>query len=157
VQRRTTALGRSWRAARRAPPPHCQGDPPMPFVQLNVSDNHDAATIRAIADGVHEAMVATIGIPAADRFQTIAKHGPDTMLWDRSFLDVQRSDREIFVHITLATGRDDDKKRALYAKIAAEITARTDVRREDIFIVLTEVPRVNWSFGNGIAQYVPGP
>jgi hypothetical protein len=31
------------------------------------------------------------------------------------------------------------------------------VRREDIFIVLTEVPRVNWSFGNGIAQYVPGP
>jgi phenylpyruvate tautomerase PptA (4-oxalocrotonate tautomerase family) len=128
----------------------------MPFVQLSVSDNHDAATIRAIADGVHDAMVATIDIPAADRFQAIVKHGPDTMIWDRSFLGVERSDREIFVHITLAIGRDDAKKRSLYAKIVEEVTARAHVRPQDIFIVLVEVPRVNWSFGEGIAQYVPG-
>jgi 4-oxalocrotonate tautomerase len=28
------------------------------------------------------------------------------------------------------------------------------LRREDVFINLVEVPKENWSFGNGEAQYV---
>jgi len=128
----------------------------MPYVQISVSDNHDSVAIRGIADGVHAAMVATIDIPAADRFQAVTKHGPDAMFWDRGYLGVERSDRAVFVHITLAAGRDDAKKRRLYAAIAAEVTARAGIRPEDILIVLSEVARVDWSFGNGIAQYVPG-
>ena len=31
------------------------------------------------------------------------------------------------------------------------------VRREDVFISLVEVPRENWSFGNGEMQYQPAP
>jgi len=27
------------------------------------------------------------------------------------------------------------------------------VRPEDVFVSLVEVPKENWSFGNGIAQY----
>jgi hypothetical protein len=29
------------------------------------------------------------------------------------------------------------------------------LRREDVLINLMEVPKENWSFGNGEAQYVP--
>jgi 4-oxalocrotonate tautomerase len=29
------------------------------------------------------------------------------------------------------------------------------VRREDVFVNLVEVPKENWSFGNGEAQYAP--
>ncbi|WP_369517339.1 tautomerase family protein [Escherichia coli] len=28
------------------------------------------------------------------------------------------------------------------------------IRREDVFINLVEVKKENWSFGNGVAQYV---
>jgi len=129
----------------------------MPFVRISLTDSHDVPTAAAVGDAVHEAMVATIDVPGADRFQVISRHAPGEMVWDRTFLDVDRSERAVFVHITLALGRDDDKKRALYAKIVANIVRTTDVRASDILIFLTEVPRVNWSFGNGIAHYVPGP
>jgi hypothetical protein len=29
------------------------------------------------------------------------------------------------------------------------------VRPEDVFVNLVDVPKENWSFGNGIAQYAP--
>lgn len=128
----------------------------MPFVRISVSSDHDADAMRAISDAVHEAMVATIGIPAEDRFQVVTKHGEGEMVWDRSFLGVQRSGSAVFVHITLSAGRDDTKKRALYARIVANVTAASRVRPEDVLIVLSENTRVDWSFGNGIAQYVPG-
>jgi 4-oxalocrotonate tautomerase len=43
-------------------------------------------------------------------------------------------------------------KRALYAEIAARLHADPGMRKEDVFIVLTETKAENWSFGNGIAQ-----
>jgi hypothetical protein len=33
--------------------------------------------------------------------------------------------------------------------------AELGVRREDVWINLVEVPRENWSFGNGVASYAP--
>jgi 4-oxalocrotonate tautomerase len=128
----------------------------VPFVRISASSDHAADALRAIADAVHEAMVDTIGIPAADRFQVVTKHAEGEMIWDRTYLDVQRSNSAVFVHITLSVGRDDATKRALYARIVANVTSRTNVCAGDVLIVLSENTRVDWSFGNGIAQYVPG-
>jgi phenylpyruvate tautomerase PptA (4-oxalocrotonate tautomerase family) len=128
----------------------------MPFVRIFISQNVDEAQVRAVADGVHVAMTQTIDVPPADRFQVVTRHEPNEMIWDRSFLDVERSDAAVFIHITLAAGRDDDKKRSLYRAIAQNLSATALVRPEDILIVLSEVSRSNWSFGNGIAQYAPG-
>ncbi len=46
------------------------------------------------------------------------------------------------------------KKQALYRKIVENLTADPGLRPEDIFINLVEVLPENWSFGQGIAQYV---
>jgi phenylpyruvate tautomerase PptA (4-oxalocrotonate tautomerase family) len=45
------------------------------------------------------------------------------------------------------------QKRDFYQAIADGLHERTSLRREDVFISLVEVPRENWSFGNGEAQY----
>jgi phenylpyruvate tautomerase PptA (4-oxalocrotonate tautomerase family) len=58
------------------------------------------------------------------------------------------------MQVFFAAGRTEDAKRALYAAIAAGIAERTGTRLEDIFITLTENSRADWSFGNGVAQYV---
>jgi len=42
----------------------------------------------------------------------------------------------------------------LYLGIAEGLHAAVGIRREDVFINLVEVKRENWSFGNGVAQYV---
>jgi phenylpyruvate tautomerase PptA (4-oxalocrotonate tautomerase family) len=45
-------------------------------------------------------------------------------------------------------------KQALYKRIADDLHAQLNIRREDVFINVVEVVKENWSFGNGVAQYV---
>jgi phenylpyruvate tautomerase PptA (4-oxalocrotonate tautomerase family) len=127
----------------------------MPFVQIFVSGSFDEARVGALSDGVQRAMVATIDVPPDDRFQVICRSEDAHLIWDRNFLGVERSDEAVFVHVTLSAGRDDAKKRALYRAIVENLSIAAQVRPADVLIVLTETTRVNWSFGNGEAQYAP--
>jgi len=99
-------------------------------------------------------MVETINVPADDRFQVIQEHPPDTLVADRRYLGIERSDDVVFIQITLNVGRTLEQKRALYRAIADKLAAGPGLRREDVLISLVEVPKENWSFGNGEMSYV---
>ena len=60
----------------------------------------------------------------------------------------------VFVQITLNEGRTTEQKKLLYKNIADGLNKRLGVRPEDVLVNLVEVKKENWSFGNGIAQYV---
>jgi phenylpyruvate tautomerase PptA (4-oxalocrotonate tautomerase family) len=60
----------------------------------------------------------------------------------------------VLIQITFSSGRTLDQKRLLYRRIADRLV-EAGVRREDVWVNLVEVPRENWSFGNGIASYAP--
>lgn len=123
----------------------------MPFVRICLKQERPVGMRRAIADGVHDALVATIGIPPDDRFQIIATQGDD-LIYDPGFLGIARSDGIVMVEVHLSIGRSLDQKRALYAGIADRLE-RLGIRREDVFIHLVETTTHNWSFGMGAAQY----
>jgi phenylpyruvate tautomerase PptA (4-oxalocrotonate tautomerase family) len=125
----------------------------MPLVRIDVRKGKPAAYRAAVADGVHRAMVETINVPAADRFQVVTEHAADGLVYDPSYLGVARTDDVVFVQITLNAGRTVEMKRALYARIVELLAAAPGVRREDVLVSLVEVAKENWSFGNGIAQY----
>jgi 4-oxalocrotonate tautomerase len=125
----------------------------MPLVRISIKQGKPPAYRAALGDAVHRAMVETIGVPAKDRFQVITEHPADALVYDASYLDVARSDDVVFVQITLNAGRTVEMKKALYARIADLLAASPGVRREDVLVSLVEVPKENWSFGNGIAQY----
>ena len=59
----------------------------------------------------------------------------------------------MIVQITVNNTRGPDKKKALYARIAELLAKNPGIRPENIFVNFLEVPKENWSFGNGIAQY----
>ena len=44
-------------------------------------------------------------------------------------------------------------RHALFARIAEILAKNPGIRPENILVNLLEVPKENWSFGNGIAQY----
>ncbi|MBK9064722.1 MAG: tautomerase family protein [Acidobacteria bacterium] len=125
----------------------------MPLVRISLREGRTPEYRRAVADSVHDAMVATIGIPKDDRFQVITEHGSDGLIYDPAYLGIKRSDDVVFVQITLSTGRTVEIKKALYAKIAENLANRVGLRKEDVFVNLVEVVKENWSFGNGEAQY----
>ena len=125
----------------------------MPLVRIALREGTSAAYRRAIADGVHQAMVDALAIPADDRFQVISEHSADNLIYDPQYLGIKRTDRVVLIQITLSAGRKPGQKRALYKRITELLAKSPGVRPEDVVINLVEVAWENWSFGNGVAQY----
>jgi phenylpyruvate tautomerase PptA (4-oxalocrotonate tautomerase family) len=79
---------------------------------------------------------------------------PGDLVYDAEYLGIARSDNIVIIQITMSSGRNLEKKRRLYRRIAHNLAA-LGVRREDVWINLVEVAKENWSFGNGVASYAP--
>ena len=127
----------------------------MPLVRIDLRSGKSASYRRSIAGAVHRALVETVDVPQADRFQVITEHDSDSLIYDPKFLDIDRDDDVVFIQITFNVGRSVEKKQLLYKRIAELLEQNPGIRRQNVVIQLTEVDRANWSFGNGDAQYVP--
>jgi 4-oxalocrotonate tautomerase len=100
----------------------------MPLVQIALRAGTTPEYRAALADAVHRAMVEAIAIPADDCFQIITEHAPANLLYDPHYLGVHRSDRVVFIHITLSHGRKPQQKRKLYKRIT-ELLAQSPASR----------------------------
>jgi 4-oxalocrotonate tautomerase len=127
----------------------------MPLVRITLAQGKTAEYRRAIADGVHKALVAAAAVPADDRFQVIEQVPAEALVWDAAYLGQQRTPDVVFVQIVLNVGRTTEVKKALYAAIANELAAAPGLRREDVLVSLVEVAKENWSFGGGVMSYPP--
>jgi len=127
----------------------------MPLVRISLLKGKSPEHLRAIADGVHAALVETFQVPADDRFQLIHQHEPHEFFYDPGYLGVKRSDDVVFIHVTASRTRDTATKKKLYAAIAARLARDPGLRPQDVQVVLGPNEREDWSFGNGLAQYVP--
>lgn len=125
----------------------------MPFIRID-AQRANPERLEALGRAVHEAMVATIGIPVDDRFQVLTSHdgSSSTLRYDPSFLDIEHDDM-VFVAITLRGGRTPAQKKALYRTIAELAQRYAGVEPRNVLITLTENESLDWSFGNGVAQY----
>ncbi len=127
----------------------------MPLARIDLIKGKTPEYKKALADGVYRALMEAVGAPGKDQFAVVSEHGSEGLVYHPDYLGVRRSGNVVFVQITLNEGRPVEKKRALYAAIVERFAERPGVRPEDVVINLVEVPRANWSYGNGEAQYVP--
>ena len=129
------------------------GSPVMPLVRIDLSQSIAPQRRVLIGDIVYQTMVDVLNVPAQDKFQIITAHDGDALRIDPTYLQIDRSAEAFIIDITLNTGRTVELKKQFYASVVARLDAEANVRPEDVFIVLTEVAKENWSFGNGEAQY----
>jgi 4-oxalocrotonate tautomerase len=127
----------------------------MPLVRIALRAGTALADQRAIADQVHQALVETITVPPADRFQLISEFAADQFIYDPAYLNIPRTDQLVVLQITISAGRSVEQKRMLYRRITELLADRPGIRPEDVFINVIEVAKENWSFGQGVAQYAP--
>jgi 4-oxalocrotonate tautomerase len=128
----------------------------MPLVRIELIQGRTEAQVQAISGAVQAALVETMNVPERDRFQVISEHAPNRFLYDKSYLEVERTDGIVFVQVFLSKGRTTEQKQAFYATLAKRL-AGAKVRPEDVAVSIVESTREDWSFGNGIAQYVVLP
>lgn len=129
----------------------------MPFVRITLARGRSVEDRRALSESVQQALVETAGVPAEDFFCAVHEVPPEDFRIDPTYLGIPRTAECIFVQIVLNAGRSVEVKRALYARISEKVGQRPGLRHEDVLINLVEVPRENWSFGNGLMTYSPGP
>jgi len=125
----------------------------MPLVRISLREGKSEEYRRALADGVHQAMVETIDAPAQDRFQVITEHSPNELIYDPNYFGVKRDDNIVIVQITMSFGRKPPQKRRLFQRIAEILAQNPGLRPEDLMINLVETAWENWSFGSGEAHY----
>jgi 4-oxalocrotonate tautomerase len=126
----------------------------MPLVRIDVPRTIDSERRSLIGDIVYQAMAEVLNVPDGDKFQIINVHEPVTLRMDPAYLGIDRSADAFIIDITLNAGRSVELKQRFYAAVVERLTAEAKVRPQDVVIVLTEVAKENWSFGNGEAQYV---
>jgi len=125
----------------------------MPLVRISLPEGLSAETKTKVSQSVHNALMQEFHIPADDYFHVIEEVSKENLIYPESYLGIDHTSSMIFVQITAAQGRTSEQKKALYAQIAQNISASTEIRKEDILIVLLENNRENWSFGNGEVQH----
>jgi 4-oxalocrotonate tautomerase len=125
----------------------------MPLVRISLPQNTPSADISAVSNAVHRALVETFNVPELDRFQVIHRHSPEELVCTPEYLGVSHGGHVVFVQITCAPGRSLEMKKALYARIALDISQTSAFPAADVIINLVETSRENWSFGLGVAQY----
>jgi len=125
----------------------------MPLVRIDLRKGKDAAYRKEIGRVVYDALLS-VGVPRNDRFQVVAEHDAENFLFDPEYLGIHRGDDLVIIQITWSEGRSTQQKQALYKAIADGLHEAVGLRREDVFVNLVEVKKENWSFDDGVAQYV---
>ena len=126
----------------------------MPLVRIDLRLGKSAAYRQALCDGIYRAMRETFNVPDEDRFMVVNEHDGGDLNFSRKFLGIERGDDFVMIQLTVSNTRSRDQKKALFARIVALLEGDPGVRPQDVMINLVEVQTEDWSFGNGIAQYV---
>ncbi len=125
----------------------------MPLVRISLMKGKAHGFGSRIGEVVYRSMIDTINVPSKDNFQIITEHDRSSLIYDDSYLDIQRTDGIVIIQITLNEGRTVEAKKVFFKTVAERLNSELGVRKEDVLINLVEVKKENWSFGNGVAQY----
>jgi phenylpyruvate tautomerase PptA (4-oxalocrotonate tautomerase family) len=124
----------------------------MPFARISLLKGKSPDYLRALSDGIHQAMVETFNVPPADRFQIIHQHEPDELIFDRNYLASPRSDDFVLISITTGKPRTTEMRKALFRRTVELLQQSPGLRPEDVMIVISTSEPDEWSFGDGLAQ-----
>lgn len=126
----------------------------MPLVRIDLRKGKSVAHKKAIGEAIYRAMRETFVVPDEDRFMVVTEHDEDGFFYSKTYLSIERTDDLVLIQLTVTNSRNVDQKKAFFSRIVELLAQQPGLRPQDVFINLVEVEKENWSFGNGIAQYV---
>lgn len=129
----------------------------MPLVHIHVIESRRTPTqLTKLADAVQDVMLEQFDAPARDRYQLITEHKPGQIIAEDPGLGFDRTDDIVIVQI-FQQGRTRHHKQAAYRALAERLCDETGLQPSDLIVSVVENSRDDWSFGNGVAQFVEGP
>ena len=120
----------------------------MPFVTINIVEGKDQTYIKKVSDCVNEAVIETMDFPADDRYQVVHQVPQNCLQYQ------DRKEDRIMMHLVMRSGRSNKAKQAFYKKVVENLSERVGIKPGNVFITITENHDVDFSFKDGVAQFV---
>jgi len=116
----------------------------MPSAQIELRKKWSRSEKDLMIRALHESMVECLKIPEHDKLIRLCEYQPEDFI-----VPPGCTENYVLIEISLFSGRSLDAKRALYKAIVSRFS-EIGVSREDIRIILYEVPPENWGIRGGI-------
>lgn len=116
----------------------------MPSARIEVRKNWNRSEKDRMILALHESMVECLKIPEYDKLIRLNEYHPEDFV-----VPPGCTENYVLIEISLFSGRSLDAKRALYKSIVAKF-AEIGVSKQDILIVLHDVPKENWGIRGGV-------
>lgn len=120
----------------------------MPLVNISILKGKSQEYIQAVADAVNSAVIETMNFPDDDRYQIIHQ-------LDSECLQLQdRGGDRLMMHLVMRASRSNKSKQAFYQKVTQNLAANPGIPAANVLITITENHDIDWSFGDGVAQFI---
>lgn len=123
----------------------------MPLVNISILSGKSPEYIKAVGDGINSAVIETMGFPLNDRYQIIHQLNSDQLQ-----LQGRDGDR-VMMHLVMRAGRSNESKQAFYKKVVENLAVKPGIPPANVLITITENHDVDWSFRDGVAQFMANP
>jgi phenylpyruvate tautomerase PptA (4-oxalocrotonate tautomerase family) len=126
----------------------------MPLVRIDLRRGKSTEYKKTMCDGVYQALREIFQVPENDSFMVVSDRDDVDFIHSQTYLGIEHTKDFIILQLTVSNTRTVEQKKRLYARIVVLLAENPGIKPQDVFINLVEVDISDWSFGNGIAQYV---
>jgi hypothetical protein len=127
----------------------------MPLIRIDAIEGRSPEEIQMLLDAAHRAMLTAFGVPERDRYQIYQEHAPGKMIVQDTGLGIERSEAVLIFTVT-SMPRTLKMKQRFYTELCRELKSSCAIEPNDIMVAITTNSEADWSFGNGVAQFVTG-
>ena len=122
----------------------------MPLVNISIPRGKSPEYVKAIADAVNSAVVSTFdGFPPDDRYQLIHEHDSYQLEYQK------RTGDRLMLYLIMRAGQKPESKKAFYRKVVENLKRSPGIDPANVLIAIAENHDIDWSFRDGVAQFMP--
>ncbi|WP_248803042.1 tautomerase family protein [Pseudomonas sp. MWU13-2100] len=121
----------------------------MPFARISLHRGKSAEYLSRLSEQLHEALMESFEVPAADRFQIIHQHEVGELIFDRDYLGGPRNEDFVLIAITAGRIRDTATKQRFYRRLVERLSMAPGIDPENVMVVISTTQADEWSFAGG--------
>jgi phenylpyruvate tautomerase PptA (4-oxalocrotonate tautomerase family) len=127
----------------------------MPLIRFDLIKGRTDKEIADLLDAAHEATLAAFHVPMRDRYQIMQEHEASRLRIEDTGLGLERTDQVVIVQVT-SRPRTTEEKQNFYRLLCEALQKNCGIVPSDVMVSIVENTDVDWSFGNGEAQFLTG-
>ncbi|MGE6303437.1 tautomerase family protein [Serratia liquefaciens] len=127
----------------------------MPLLIFDVIEGRSDAQLQTLLDAAHRAVLSAFEVPVRDRYQIVHENKAKHMVIEDTGLNLTRT-RNLVVVRVITSPRPEEQKQKFYAELSRELKESCGIEGSGLMVSITTNSKGDWSFGNGVAQYLTG-